>query len=272
MAKLIRPNANAYESGEVYLARLQDEVNAEFKILLSLLSSYWKSSSDGPNYTRSLKAVATALSQIKISLDQILDDTTFAATRSEFVYQTITNLVFPKESPDLQSDDSSFQQFLLSVIELYFKGSIPDSIETGVKLLTGGDVKITSAYEAARKPGSGYDISDEFTFAIDILLTDESQINTMVSDRNIRLLLAMIRPAHTLYKLKNILRDEYIGNYTPPVVGIPYQPNKVLDELSVSEYADYRYDDFRKFVLGVYGKDPLGSKKPTEIFDEIHNF
>lgn len=271
MAKLIRANANAYESGEVYLSRIQEEVNAEFTILRTLLSSYWKSTVDGPNYARNLKAVAIALSQIKTSLDSILDDTNWSATRSEYLYQVITNLVFPKDAPNLETDDSDFQSFLLSVIELYFKGSIPSSIEAGVKLLTGGDVKIVSAYEAARRPGSGYDISDEFTFAIDILLTNDSQINTMLTDRNIRILMSMIRPAHTLYKIKNILQDSYIGNYKPPTTGEPYQPNKIVDS-GIMDYNDYSYDDFRKFTLGVFGLDPLGFKKAKTIIGEPHTF
>lgn len=267
---IIRVNTNAYESGELYLSELQNETEKNFAILLSLLSSYWKSTVDGPNYARSLKAIAIALSQIRLSLNNIYTDSNYTYTRSEYLYQVLTNLMFPKEAPNLESNDSDFREFLNNLIPLYFAGSVPDSIKSGIALLTGGEIKIYQMYEEAQKPGSGYDISDQFMFGIDVILDSPGQTNTLLSDRNIRILLQILRPAHTLYKIKFILKEEYTGNQTVPTQGQPYQPNKILDN-PIYNISDYSYEDFRRFNLGVKEIDDLGRKTAKFIEAEDHS-
>lgn len=267
---IVRVNANAYESGEVYLSRLQDEVEQNFAILLSLLSSYWKSQVDGPLYARELKATSIALSQIRLSLGDIYTDTDHEATRGEFINQVITYLMFPTEAPDLQTSDIEFRDFLLKLIPSYFNGSIPSSIKNGIELLTSGEVRVYEMFEEAKKPGSGFDISDEFGFGVDVLLNSPNQTNFFLSDRNIRILLQIIRPAHTIYRLRFILKDEYKGNQTDPIQGQPYQPNKVLDSFEM-ELSNYGYEDYRKFVLGVKGVDPNGFKVSKVVMAEDHS-
>jgi hypothetical protein len=266
---IIKQNVNAYESGEVYLARLQNEVNREFGVLFTLLSSYWKSNVDGPNYARNLKAISICLSQIKIALDDVLADNKFSATRTEYLYQVVTNLLFPESAPNLESTDDDFRSFLVSIISVYFKGSTPEAIQEGIELLTSGTVRISEDIQSLSKSAYGYDISNEFTFTVDIYLNEESGVNTILSDHNIRILLSVIKPAHTLYRLKYILRDEYEGNRTTFEVGSPFEPNKVLDKPIVST-DQYRYADFRRFSLGVFGIDPFGAKQNHAVVDELH--
>ncbi len=266
---IVRANSNAYESGEVYLSRLQTEVSKNFVILLSLLSSYWKSRVDGPLYARSLKAVSLALSQIRLSLDEIYNDNEYDLTRGEFLTQVVTDLVFPDEAVDLQKSDVEFRTFLVELIKLYFKGSVPGSIEKAVELITGTDVVLHINYEDARQPGSGLDISDQFGFSIDIALNSPSQIDTILADRNIRIVLGILRPAHTLYTIRYILSDSYLGNNALPYIG-PRPPKKIEDSL-VTTLNDYRYEDYRKFVLGVFGVDPNGTKKLYTASLEDHS-
>lgn len=267
---IVKANTNSYELGEAYQARLQDEVDKNFAILLSLLSSYWKSTVDGPNYTKNLKAMAIALSQIRISLGEIFNDADYAATRGEFLNQVVTKLVFPDSVPDLENSDIEFREFLTKIIPLYFKGSVPSSVSEGVSLLTGGDVRVYAMFEEARKPGSGYDISDQFNFGIDVILDSPGQTNPFLADRNVRILLQIMRPAHTLYRLRFILRDEYLGNKTDPVTGLPFQPNKLVDSPEF-DLSDHSYDDFRKFVLGVKNVDYLGVKVSHSVTAEDHS-
>lgn len=266
---IIRANANSYESGELYASQLQNEVNKNFNILLALLSSYWKSTVDGPYYARSLKAIAIALSQVRISLDSIYNDAEYSQTRGEFLNQVVTNLVFPDDQVDLGYSDVDFREFLTKIIAVYFKGSIPSSIEEAVSLITGTDVQLFINYEEARKPGSGFDISDQFGFNVDIILNDPSQINVFLADPNIRILLQIIRPAHTLYTLRYILREEYLGNLALPYVG-PRPPPKVTDSL-IMDISDYKYADYRKFVLGVSGVDEDGFKPSYSVSMEDHS-
>ena len=266
---IVKVNSNAYENGEVYLAQLQNEVNKNFVILLSLLSSYWKSTTDGPNYARSLKAISIALSQIRLSLDDIYNDTEYALTRGEFLTQVVTKLVFPDTPVTLEKSDVEFRTFLVELIKLYFKGSVPDSIEKAVELVTGTDVVLHINYEDARQPGSGLDISDQFGFSIDVALNSPSQIDTILADRNIRIVLQILRPAHTLYTVRYILSDQYLGNNALPYIG-PKPPKKIDDSLSIN-LNDYRYEDYRKFVLGLYQVDPLGTKKLFTASAEDHS-
>ena len=266
---IIRANANSYESGEAYQAKLQNEVNKNFLILLTLLSQYWKSTVDGPYYARSLKAIAIAISQVRLSLDNIYNDSEYSQTRGEFLNQVVTSLVFPDDKVDLKYSDVEFRDFLTQLISIYFQGSIPLSIQEAVSLITKTDVKLIINYEEARKPGSGYDISDQFGFNVDIVLSNPSEIDVFLADRNIRVLLQIIRPAHTLYTIRYVLKDEYLGNQAIPYIG-PRPPPKVKDEFLMT-LSDYKYSDFRKFVLGVFGVDEDGFKHSYSVTGEDHS-
>ncbi len=271
---IVRYNLNAFEAGEEYLSRLDQEAGVNFKILLSLLSSYYQSTVDGPQYARELKAMAIELARVRLSLEEIKQDTDFATTRTEFLYQTVTSVLFPKKdgAPDLRKGDVEFREFLREIVKIYFAGSIPDSIKKGVELLTdGADVRVRANFEEARRPGSGFDISDQFGFAIDILLASPGQIDVFLAEKNIRILLAIIRPAHTLYTLKFILEDFYTGpGPEPRNPPSNVQTNKVR-ESSKFNIQQYGYEDFRRFVEGVKGIDTLGSKVFVPVKGEPHD-
>jgi hypothetical protein len=266
---IVRANSNAYENGEQYLIALQGETSKNFAILLTLLSSYWKSDVDGPYYARSMKAMAIAISQLRLSLDNIYNDSEYALTRGEFLNQVVTNLVFPDTPTDLPYSDIEFRDFLVQLINIYFKGSVPDSVQQAVSLVVGKDVVLHINYEDSRNPSSGLDISDQFGFSIDVALSSPADIDLFVSDRNIRIILQILRPAHTLYTIRYILSDEYLGNNALPYVG-PRPPHKVEDSL-VMNLSDYKYEDFRKYVLGVYGVDEDGFKKSYSAIAEDHS-
>jgi hypothetical protein len=261
---IVRVNFNEYNSGEQYENLLNDEANRNFQILLLLLSSYYLSKIDGPSYARELKAIAIELARVRLSLDQIQTDAYFKSTRGEFLYQTVTELLFPGEIPDPNFGDLDFRDFLVNVVAIYFKGSVPSSIKSAVELLTSGKVIVFENFKEARQPGSGLDISDQFGFQVDVILDSLTDSNIFLSDHNIRILLNIIRPAHTLYTLRFILKDVYIGQQTDR------QPNKVLDKFSL-DISNYGYEDFRKFVEGVKGIDDLGTKKAVSITAEDHS-
>jgi hypothetical protein len=268
MANIIRYNYNIF-GGEEYINRLQSEAERSFRILLSLLSSYWQSTIDGPNYARELKAVAIELSRLRLALEDIQQDVNYATTRTEFLYQVVTSTLFPQPSgaPNLNKSDEDFRQFLLQIIKIYYAGSIPDSLSKVVQLVTNEQVVIHENFLEARRSGSGYDISDQFGFSVDIILNSPGQIDVFTANRNIRLLFSIIRPAHTLYKLKFILQDTYLGSRH---TNLNIQTNKIRDE-NRWIFSDYRYEDFRKFVEGVQGVDPFGSKRTISIVNEDHS-
>lgn len=265
---LIRLNFSAYESGEEYINRLKDETDKAFKVLLALLSSYWQSTIDGPNYARELKAVAIALARIRLSLDDVRADTDYRSTRAEYVYQTLTSMLFPKRygAPDPGFGDREFVEFLRNVVEVYFAGSIPESMKRATELVTHGmEVVVHENFLESRDPTSSLDISDEFGFRIDVMLPSPSSIDVMLADKNVRILMNVIRPAHTLYRLRFILSDEYVGNKTDN------QPHKVMDAFRMA-LSDYGYEDFRRFVHGMKWIDHLGVKESKSVTAESHTF
>lgn len=263
---VIRMNFNAYEDGEEYQNRLEDEATRNFKILLTLLSSYWQSTIDGPNYARDLKATALALARIRIGLDDIRTDTYFKNTRGEYLYQVVSSMLFPKSSgaPDPNLSDLDFRDFLQKVVGIYFAGSVPPSMQKVVELFVNGQVVVRENFLEARKPGSGFDISDEFGFSVDVLVSSPSSTDVFLANKNIRILLNIIRPAHTLYRLRYILQDVYTGHQSDT------NPHKILDS-SRSSLINYGYEDFRKFTEGVYGIDEKGTKKNQHVSGEDHS-
>jgi len=82
---IIRLNFNTFENGEEYIYRLTEEANRHFQVFLTLLSSYWQSTIDGPNYTREIKSMSIELARIRLSLEAIRQDTYFVSTRADYL-------------------------------------------------------------------------------------------------------------------------------------------------------------------------------------------
>ena len=273
MAIVIRNNSNTFESGEEYFNRLSSEAERSFHILLSLLSSYWQATVDGPNYARELKAMAIEMSRLRLMLEDIQQDTDFSTTRTEFLHQVVTSMLFPKETgaPNTGQSDEDFRQFLLQIIKIYFAGSIPASVESAVRLVTGSQVTIRENFLEARKPGTGFDISDQFGFSVDVVLNSPSQFDVFTADKNIHILLALIRPTHTLYQIRHILQDSYEGTLPTPLNPASNTQTNKIGDVDSWILSDYGYEDFRRFVGGVSGVDPRGAKKPIPIVGEDHS-
>lgn len=267
---VVRVSFADYEDGEQYRVRLTEEANRIFQVFLSLLSSYWQSTIDGPAYAREIKAISIELARIRLSLEDVRTDVSYASTRTDFIYQVMTSVMFPPntEVPNPGLADEDFRTFLNDLLGIYYQGSVPDSMVQATELLTSGQVKLTEAFLEARKPGSGFDISDQFGFLVDVVLDTGESIDVLLTDKNVRILLDIIRPAHTLLRLKYVLQDDYTGNQDPDPIN--QQPNKVLDSFSWI-LTNYGYEDFRKFVLGMKGLDYLGFKGSKAVVLEDHS-
>ncbi len=268
-----RDNFNTFQSGEEYYARLQTEAERNFQILLSLLSSYWKSNVDGPNYAREMKAFAIELGRIRLSLEDIQQDVSYNLTRTEFLYQNLTSMLFSNESgyPDLRVSDVEFKNFLISMVKIFFQGSTPKSLQEAMELLTNSKVVIKENYKYT-KENSTFDISDQFGFVVDVIINDINIFNQFLVNKNAKILLNMIKPAHTLYKIKYILSESYEGSLPPTENEPSIIKNQKIGDVLRWSMSSYSYDDFRKFVEGVNGVDDLGFKKPFQVTGEIHVF
>jgi hypothetical protein len=259
-----RVNYTVPQKGREYQLRLAQRSQAIFTALLNLLPSNYVSAVQGPSYTQELKAVAVELAKIELALEDVSWDTNYGAlpneqsTRSDFLWSIIGYLVLVNNQlPPLTFNDTEFKNFLLSLIGIYFQGSVPKSMSDVAKLLIQGDVVVTESFLLVREGATGLDISDEFTFSVDVIAPAGGGFppNAMDVDATVRMLLDIVRPAHTLFRIRYIFTDEYLG----PIV------DKVRSSLSA-----YYYDDFRLYWPGIRGRDRLGRKTNRAIVGEQH--
>jgi len=257
-----RLNFSVYRSGKEYNLRVLQRAQTIFSALLNLLPSNYISAIQGPNYTIELKAVAVELAKIELALEDVDLDRDFKHTRSEFLYSIIGYLVFLNNRlPPLEFSDDEFRNFLLHLIKIYFQGSIPDSIKEAVGLFITGDYQVLENFLLVRQGASGLDISDQFGFQILVETTGTFPPGIFDLQTSIRIVLDIIRPAHTLFRIRFIFRDEYKPN--DPI-------NKVLDAMKW-KLSSYYYEDYRSYWEGIKDRDRLGKKTNKAVVGEDHS-
>lgn len=267
MARFVREperlNATIQQAGKEYNLRLANRAQVVFTNLMNLLPSNYISTVQGPNYTLELKAVAVELARLELALEDVAFDFDFTQTRPEFIYSLIGYLVFLNgKLPTTSFDDQDFKDFLLDVIRIYYQGSVPSAIREGVQLFTSNEVAVTEDYLLVRAGAFGYDISDQFGFRISIeSLNGAFPTDAFSVDSNIRLILNIIRPAHTLFSIRYVFKDKYEASD---------QLGKILDASRCS-LSNYYYDDFRVFTRGLSGRDYLGVKTNQQVVNEDHS-
>jgi hypothetical protein len=268
MARFNRPadrvNYTIQQRGREYNFRLAQRSQAVFTTLLNLLPSNWISTVQGPSYTNEIKAVAVELARLELALEDVDFDSNFENTRSDFLYSLIGYLVFLNgRLPTTTFDDVEFKQFLLSVIRIYFQGSVPSSMRDGVALFVSEGVTVTENFLLVRAGASGLDISDQFGFQIDIeAIGGGFPPDVFTLDSNIRLILDIIRPAHTLFRIRYLFRDTYKPNED--------KGGKILDSHRW-RLSNYYYEDFRIFPQGLKDRDRLGVKENQTVTAEDHS-
>lgn len=257
-----RLNHTIEQSGKEYNLRLLQRAQTIFTTLLNLLPSNYVSAIQGPNYTIELKAVAVELARIELALEDIDTDRAYATTRSDFLFSIVGYLLLVNNKlPPLQFSDTEFRNFLLSLIRIYFQGSIPRSMKDVVALFMTGDITVTEDFLLVRQGASGLDISDEFVFQIDIASGSSGfPPNVFASDTATRMVLDLVRPAHTLFRIRYIFNDTYIPDDTF---------GRILDAMRFDLNA-YYYDDFRSYWGGIRNRDRLGRKANRSVTGEDH--
>jgi hypothetical protein len=256
-------NHTVQQLGKEFQLRLAQRAQSVFTNLLNLLPSNYTSTVQGPNYTNEMKAVAVELARLELALEDVEFDSDFKSTRPDFIYSLIGYMVFLNgKLPTTSFDDQEFKNFLLSIIKIYFQGSVPASMRAGAELFLGENVTVTENFLLVREGASGYDISDQFGFQISIDALTGFPPDAFTLDANIRLILDILRPAHTLFRIRYIFRDTYTPNVD--------QGGKVIDS-SRWRLANYYYDDLRVYPRGMKDRDRLGVKVNQKVVDENHS-
>jgi hypothetical protein len=259
-----RVNFTVEQEGKEYNLRLLYRSQANFTTLLNLLGSNYYSTIEGPNYTLELKAVAVELAKLELALEDVDADRSFDQTRSDFLYSIVGYLMLLNgQIPAITFSDATFKSFLLNLVKIYFQGSVPKSMSDAVGLFISGDISVTENFLLVRQGASGFDISDQFGFQIDILAPPGGGFptNVFAVDSSIRQILDIIRPAHTLYTIRYIFTDTYIPNDAAQTI---------LDSMS-SSLNTYFYEDFRSYWNGIKDRDRLGHKANKSVVAEDHS-
>jgi len=259
---LSRINFSIERKGKEYNLRLTQRSQAIFTALLNLLPSNYISAIQGPNYTNELKAVAVELARIELALEDVDLDRDFTRTRSEFLYSMIGYLVFLNNRlPPLEFSDDEFRKFLLALIQIYFQGSVPTSIKDAVALFVSEDFQVLENFLLTRAGASGLDISDQFGFQINVETTGTFPPGLFNLQASIRIILDIIRPAHTLFRIRFIFKDDYRPN--DPI-------RRILDAMRW-RLSNYYYEDYRSYWEGFKDRDRLGKKTNTAVVGEDHS-
>lgn len=258
-----RLNYTVSQTGREYNIRLQQRAQVIFSQLLNLLPSNYVSNIQGPNYTIELKSVAVELARLELALEDVDRDRDFNQTRAEFLQSIIGYFVFlGGQIPKVTFDSEEFRRVLLNMIRIYFQGSIPQSMSDIVSLFISENFTVTENFLFVRKGGSGFDISDQFGFELNIELEgNKFPIDIFNKQDAIRTLLDIVRPAHTLYKLRFIFKDKY----NPP------GPGGRVDDSVVWHLSSYYYEDFRSFWCGFKRKQRLGKNVNRSVVGEDHS-
>lgn len=243
--------------GKQYQLRLKAEADEILSNLIAMLPSYYMAETPSTNYALELRAFAIELAKIRLELNDISEDGYFATTRSEFLYQVLGYLIFVKSQiPDTDFNDKEFKNFLLAIVKIYFQGSTTESIADGIELFTDRVVTITQHYLETEAGSEGYDISDQFGMTINFEISgDDVPQNFVALDNNIKILVRLIKPAHTLFNLRYIFSDDFDTI------------NEVIDSYKF-QFSDYNYDDVRKNWYGLEGEERLGVNKRVAVEGE----
>ena len=258
-----RVNYTIQQKGKEYNLRLLQRSQTIFTTLLNLLPSNYVSAIEGPNYTVEMKAVAVEMARIELALEDIDRDARYSTTRSDFLFSIVGYLLLVNNKlPPLVYSDEEFRNFLLNLIRIYFQGSIPDSMGDVVDLFLDGDIKVDENFLLVRAGASGLNISDQFGFSVDMLAGGGGfPSDVFNNDSATRQILDLMRPAHTLFRIRYIFTDEYIPND---------ELGRILDAMRW-DMSIYYYDDFRSYWRGIRDRDRLGKKVNVCVTAEDHS-
>lgn len=241
------------EAGQEFqeeLRALTERIMAQFH---AVLPSNYVAQVRGPFYTLQFQSAAEQLARIQLAAQQVGLDRDFDFTRPEFLWQILGDMVFPASTEPAGSaptvdGDKSYRSFLQSMVLLLLRGATPSVQSEGAGLLTEASVSIVEKFLGARDAGSAWDIDNQFEFEVNVEKGGGTDfpLAPFVLQKNVRIILAALKPAHALYEYRHLFRE---------VVEV------VSEDQDTWGIDTYYYDDLRKYCLGA--KEVTGSAGET---------
>ena len=246
------PAPNPPTTGQGYVDEKQDLVNDIMSAFRTVLPSNYIAATNGPWYSLQFQAMAEQLAEIQINSTEILKDSSWDFTRTDFLWQMLGTYVFPGATdssgiPQINGD-LEYREFLHRMVQLLLLGATTAAIEGGLEALDPDIIAtITERYleTAPRDPEGAYTIDDQFI--IDILIEGPDgavfPADPFITQQNAALVLAALKPAHVLYTFSYLFKDAF-GTIADDANIITGEADFVLD------LDTYYYDDTRKYCLG----------------------
>lgn len=235
------------DQGKGYSLAVQSRSTAILSSLQGFLASNYRATIPSTEYAKFLRSLSIELAKLTVGIEELSADIDFGEVRPEFLYQTVAYYIFRDgDLPDLELSDEGFREFLLTILEIFFQGSTPESIRDAVTLFTDENFTLKENFIETRSPTSPLDISDQFGFTVEFDLEEgEFPPDLFTLQDNINLLVKIVKPAHTLFTVAYLFQDGYTG----PSDG---DGSGVVDEVSFS-IVDRRYEDIRRYCKGMAG-------------------
>lgn len=236
--------------------KIREQVEFALDRFLKDLPSNYVARITGPLYSLKFQGLLEQLAKIQIQGEETYLDSSYNFVRSEFLWQILGTVVFPDTTDGIIEFDTDieYRDFLQRMVDLLLEGSKRDPIEEGLNLLTDAEVTVLQVSDHLRSPGTGYTLKDQAKLEVDVkgrgrwttrdihgnIIIIEGDLGTGFTEdpfrfeRNARRVLKALRPAHTLYEIRNLFLDAFEG---------------LEDEVSY-DISNYYYEDLRKFTTG----------------------
>ena len=257
------------EQGQEYQKQVRAQVELILKQFLAVLPSNYVSQTTGPLYTIQFQAMAEAVAKLQIGLQESLKDSMYEFTRSEFLWQMLGVLVFPKlyhnkmQIPYIDKD-TDYRDFLRAMIVLLLQGTKKAPIQEGVGLLTEAEVTIIEKAVTATTEGSAWGYDDLYTFEVNVEVAGGTAFPERPFDLeyNISVILDALKPAYTIYEYRHVFREAF---------------GHIFQDEMIADLDMYEYDDLRKFCGGakrIHGEGIILEGRfllsdPNRFFDSV---
>lgn len=246
----------------------------------NIASNYSRSRST--NFYGHQKAISLELARHLEEIDHLNEDRDYETLRAQHLYNKLGYLLLTKPYSGLSHED--YRRMLQSLISIFFKGSIKSSLEAGVELFTGSDVNIIEIVFS-----EGSDISDQFVFTADILISDNTFIglDLLALSDNLTHIFNLVKPAHVFIIQRFVWTDQFsfqagcilqwlqdqfgnyvldqFGNKIPIIAADGFQAAITQSETAICDR--YKYSLYNKLFEDV--REDCRSKLATlEVFEE----
>ena len=243
--------------GQEYLSErgaLVEDIMSSFR---GVLPSNYVATTNGPWYSLQFQAMAEQLADIQISSTEVLKDSSYDFTRTEFLWQTLGSLVFPSATdktgiPQI-TEDLAYRKFLHKMVLLLLQGAKKSTLEGGLEALDPEFIATVVERYLSSPPRSktgAYTLLDQFS--IDIFIETSRgwfPDDPFVTQQNAALVLSALKPAHVLYSYSYLFRDAF-GELASDG-----------DGAFSLDLDTYNYDDTRKWFYGA--KSIVGTSGET---------